>query len=84
MPIALPRSWGGKALVMIDSVAGIMSAAPMPWIARPATSQVSLGAKPIAALESAKMTTPKRNMRRRPKMSPRRPPVTSSTAKDSV
>ena len=84
VPIALPRSCGGKALVMIDSVAGIISAAPMPWIARPATSALSVGASPMAALESANTTTPTRKARRRPKMSPRRPPVTSSTAKLSV
>jgi hypothetical protein len=30
MPIARPRSCGGKTFVMIDSVAGIMSAAPTP------------------------------------------------------
>ena len=39
VPIALPRSSGGNALVMIDSVPGIISAAPMPWTARLATSQ---------------------------------------------
>ncbi len=43
VPIALPRSSGGNALVMIDSVAGIISAEPMPCTARQATSQVSLG-----------------------------------------
>ena len=69
---------------MIESVAGIMNAAPMPWMARLATSQPWSGARPIAALESANTTTPKRNMRRRPKMSPSRPPVTSRTAKVSV
>jgi hypothetical protein len=84
VPIALPRSAGGNALVMIDSVAGIIIAEPMPWIARQPTSQVSLGEKPIAPLDSANTTTPARNTRRRPKRSPRRPPVTSSTAKESV
>ena len=84
VPIALPRSSGGKALVMIDSVAGIISAEPVPCTARQATSQVSLGEKPIAALAEAKMTTPARKILRRPNRSPRRPPVTSSTAKDSV
>ena len=69
---------------MIDSVAGIMNAAPMPWAARPATSQASLWEKPMKALERPKTTTPKRNIRRRPKMSPSRPPVTSRTAKLSV
>jgi hypothetical protein len=39
VPIALPLSSGGKVLEMIERVPGIMNAAPMPWIARPATSQ---------------------------------------------
>ena len=39
---------------MIESVAGIISAAPTPWSAREATSQPSVGAKPIVALEAAK------------------------------
>ncbi len=30
VPIALPRSCGGKALVMIESVIGIISAEPQP------------------------------------------------------
>ena len=84
VPIALPRSSGGKVTVMIESVAGIMNAAPTPWTARPAISQPWSGASPIAALDSANTTTPKRNMRRRPRMSPSRPPVTSRTAKVSV
>ena len=84
VPIALPRSSGGNALEMIERVPGIMNAAPMPWTARDATSQPSLGAKPIVADASANTTTPNRNIRRRPKMSPSRPPVTSSTANVSV
>lgn len=84
VPIARPRSCGGNASEMIDSVPGIMNAAPMPWIARPATSTSCDGAKPIDALESAKTITPNRNIVRRPKMSPMRPPVTSSTANVSV
>ena len=84
VPIALPRSCGGKAFVMIESVAGIMKAAPMPWTARLRTNERSLGARPAVADESANTITPKRNARRRPKMSPSRPPVTSSTANTSV
>src|SRR5436189_3908571 len=38
----------------------------------------------MSALEAAKTITPPTNMRRRPKMSPSRPPVTSRTAKLSV
>ena len=84
VPIALPRSCGGKAFVMIDRVAGIMNAAPTPWRARPATSHAWLCEKPMNALEAANNTTPKRKTLRRPKMSPSRPPVTSSTPKASV
>jgi hypothetical protein len=84
VPIALPRSCGGNALAMIDSVAGIMNAAPTPCTARHATSHASPRAKAIMPLDSANVTTPMRNVRRRPKMSPSRPPVTSSTAKASV
>src|SRR3954470_19594817 len=84
VPIARPRSCGGKVFEMIERVPGIMNAAPMPWIARPATSRVWLGARPISALEAANTITPPTNMRRLPKMSPSRPPVTSSTAKLSV
>ena len=80
VPIAVPRCSGGNAWVMIDSVAGIMKAAPMPWTARKATSQVSFGAKPMIRLDTPNTTTPNRNIRRRPKMSPSRPPVTRSTA----
>ena len=84
VPIARPRSSGGNVLEMIESVPGIISAAPTPWTAREATSQPSVGARPIVAEAAANTTTPMRNTRRRPKMSPSRPPVTSSTANDSV
>jgi hypothetical protein len=84
VPIARPRSAGGKALVTIESVAGIMKAAPIPCTARLITSQASFGAKPAVADESANTLTPKKKARRRPKMSPRRPAVTSSTAIASV
>ena len=47
---------------MIDRVAGIMNAAPIPWTARKATRTVSSGAKPIARLENPNTITPNRNM----------------------
>ncbi len=84
VPIALPRSFGGNAFVMIDSVAGIISAAPTPCAARPTTSHVAVCEKAMKRLDAPKIATPIRNQRRRPKMSPRRPPVTSRTAKVSV
>ena len=37
-PMALPRSWAGNTLVMIDRVAGMMNAPPMPMKARVAMS----------------------------------------------
>ena len=58
VPIALPRSAGGKALVRMEREPGIISAAPTPCTARDAISQPSLGARAIVAEASAKMTTP--------------------------
>src|SRR3954451_12825832 len=84
VPTARPRAAGGKVFEMIERVPGIMNAAPMPCSARPATSQSCVGARPMRALDPANMITPVRKTRRRPKMSPRRPPVTSSTANVSV
>src|SRR3954471_3971352 len=45
VPIARPRSAGGKVFEMIERVPGIMNAPPMPWIARPATSHSCVGAR---------------------------------------
>ena len=84
VPIAFPRSLAGKVWVTIDSVAGIINAAPIPCTAREAISISELTARPAVAEVSAKMTTPIRNIGRRPKMSPRRPPVAIRTAKVSV
>ena len=84
VPIALPRSSGGKAFVMIERVAGIMNAAPTPCAARPATSHASVCENAMNRLEAPKTATPTRNQRRRPKTSPIRPPVTSRTANVSV
>ncbi len=69
---------------MIESVPGIISAAPTPCTTRLITRSVGPWAKPAVAEERAKTITPARNMRRRPKMSPSRPPVASRTAKESV
>ena len=38
IPIAMPRSRGGKVAAMIESVAGFISAAPAPWTTRAAIS----------------------------------------------
>ena len=84
MPIALPRSAAGNVCVMIESVAGIISAAPIPWIARLPISIAGSCASPAVAEVIAKMITPARNISLRPKMSPSRPPVAMRTAKVSV
>ena len=47
-------------------------------------SHASVCEKPMNALDAAKMPTPSRKTLRRPKMSPSRPPVMSSTPSDSV
>ena len=84
VPIALPRSCGSKTLVTIESVAGIMNAAPTPCTTRLAISEAESDATPAVAEETANSVTPIRNPRRRPKMSPSLPPVASRTAKLSV
>src|SRR5213076_1408015 len=48
------------------------------------TSTSCVGARPMNALDSANTTTPNRNIVRRPKMSPMRPPVTRRTANVKV
>ena len=47
---------------MIDSVAGIMKAAPTPCAARKPTSTASFGANPIAALARPNTITPNRKI----------------------
>ena len=46
MPIAVPRCRGGNVAVMIDSVAGFISAAPTPCTTRAPISTLALFAKP--------------------------------------
>ena len=49
MPIALPRCLGGNVAVMIESVAGFISAAPMPCTARAPIRKPAFGASPHAS-----------------------------------
>ena len=84
MPIARPRSRGGKVAVMIESVAGFISAAPTPWTARAPIRKEALGARPHASEASVKIARPTVNMRRRPYMSPSFPPVIRSAANVSA
>ena len=46
MPIAVPRCRGGKVAVMIESVAGFISAAPTPCTVRAAISEPAPPARP--------------------------------------
>ena len=84
MPSAAPRSLGGNVAVMIESVAGIMKAAPTPWSTRAPISSSALPASPQRSEESVKTARPKRKMRRRPSMSASLPPVSIRTAKLSA
>jgi hypothetical protein len=81
MPIAVPRSRTAKVAEMIESVAGIISAAPMPCTERAAISSVALPARPQKSDERVKMARPMTKIRRRPSRSPSLPPVSSSEAK---
>ena len=65
-PMAFARSCGGNVTVMIDSVPGSSSAAPMPWIARNTTSMPVLPETPQPNEASVKMVSPVRNIFLRP------------------
>jgi hypothetical protein len=62
------------------STCGIIVAAPMPWRKRKPMSAPAEGARPQPSEASVNSAIPPRNMRRWPRMSPSRAPVTSSTA----
>src|SRR5947209_443458 len=59
MPMARPRSSGGKTPVRIDSVDGMMSAPPMPMRARVAVRTLAVPAKAEATEPNPKMTRPR-------------------------
>ena len=69
---------------MIESVAGIMNAAPTPCRTRAPIRSSALPARPQRSDESVKTARPIRKMRRRPYMSASLPPVSISTAKLSA
>ena len=79
MPIAVPRCRRGKVAVMIDRVAGFISAAPTPCTLRAAISDPALPARPHHSDAAVKITSPAMKMRRRPSMSASLPPLRSST-----
>lgn len=81
---AAPSWLGGKTCLMIPSPCGMRSAPNAPCTARVAISAPALGASAHAAEASVKPAMPTRNMRRRPKTSPSRPPTMSRTPNASV
>ena len=85
MAMARPRSRGSrKTLVRIDSVAGMMSAPPMPMNAR---VRISCSAEPAIAEAIEPMpnrTMPSWSAPLRPKRSPRLPDVSSRPANTNV
>ena len=66
MPIAVPRWRGGNVAVMIESVAGLISAAPTPCTTRAAINSVPLPARPHHSDASVNTAMPITNSRRRP------------------
>ena len=58
IPIAVPRCRGGNVAVMIDSVAGFISAAPTPCTMRAPTRKCAFGASPHASDESGEDREP--------------------------
>ena len=84
IPIAVPRSRAWNVAEMIESVAGIISAAPTPWTARAEISSGALEERPQASEESVKTVRPMVKISRRPSRSPSFPPVSSSEAKVSA
>ena len=75
MPSALFRSEpSSNVVVMIDSVAAEMIAAPTPCTARAAISTPIVFASPHAREAAEKIATPIMNIRRRPSRSAARPP----------
>ena len=84
MPIALLRSFFGKAAVNSDSVAGMMNAAPTPATAR-ATMICTGLSKIVGANEAtAKIASPTSNAPRRPYRSPSAPAGNSRQASTRV
>ena len=84
MPIALLRSFLGKAAVSNDNVAGMMNAAPTPATARATMICIGLS-KIVGANEAmAKIARPTSNAPRRPYRSPSAPAGNSKQASTSV
>ena len=84
MPTALARSSGGNTLVMVDSVPGMSSAAPIPMSARSAMSSLGEPASADSPAATPKMAVPAMSAPRRPKRSPTAPAGSRSAARVSA
>ena len=84
MPIAVPRCRGGNVAVMIDSVAGFISAPPRPCTTRAPIRKLPLGASPQARLAAVKTASPIMKINRRPRKSASLPPVSMNAANVSA
>ena len=73
-----------KVVAISASAVGAISAPPMPWMARAASSQAWELAKPPASEAAENSTSPAMNTRRRPRRSPARPPSSISPPKLSA
>jgi hypothetical protein len=75
-PMARPVRSFGTVSPTIASASAIMTAAPRPCAALPASSSQSVGAMPHRSEASVNSTIPASSSRRRPMMSPSRPAPT--------
>src|SRR3954451_719778 len=83
MAMAFARSPGGKTLTRIDSVDGMINAAPTPITARQAMIWLTSVARDARRLAKKKVARPSCNAPLRPKRSPSAPVVKSKPAKTS-
>ena len=81
--MAFGRSCAGKMFVRMDSVVGMIPAAPRPIRAREAIRAFALSESAARVDPAPKTSRPITSARRRPKRSPRLPAVSSSPAKTS-
>ena len=81
---ALPMCSRGKTEPRIPNPWGMSSAPNAPWTSRATMIEAGSQARPQASEAAVNPAMPIRNVRRRPYLSPSRPPVTSSTPRDSA
>ena len=85
MPSARVRSRpSGKLVTISASTAGEANAPPTPCSARAASSRAEVVARPPASDATVNRLMPAMNIRRRPRMSPARPPSSSRPPDVSV